>query len=108
MGLEPVAEEEEEAIHFEAIYFDLTNLLKRSAEPEASAVSGLSLDPQVYYQVYHIQRCPLQSTYSAYIESLNLTPTIASIYRSTAYTTFDLQPVLRLIYSLLALNLSSL
>ena len=27
MGLEPVAEEEEEVTHFEAIYFDLTNLL---------------------------------------------------------------------------------
>ena len=50
MGLEPVAEEEEEAIHFEAIYFDLTNLLKRSVKPEASAVSSLLLDPQVYHK----------------------------------------------------------
>ena len=49
MGLELKAEEEEEAIHFEAIYFDLTNLLKRSVKPEASAVSSLLLDPQVYY-----------------------------------------------------------
>ena len=64
-------------------------------EPKGSSpavVSSLLLDPQAYYQVYYSQRCLLQSTYSAYIESLNLTPTITSIY--------DLQPTLHLICSL--------
>ena len=58
---------------FRSHLFDLTNLLKQSAEPEASAVSSLLLDPQVYYsqryglssllldpQVYYSQRYSLQ------------------------------------------------
>ena len=49
------------------------------------------LDPQAYYSL----QPTLQSTFeaseaSAPVESLNLTPTIASIYRSTAHITFDL------------------
>ena len=67
-------------------------------------MSSLLLDPQVYYS-YHTAPTAYRLTFEAsvpvgaYIKSLNLTPTIASIYRSTAYITFDLQPVLR--YSLL-------
>ena len=54
LGLVGTREEEELSvlIHLSG----LTNLLKRLAELEASAVSGLLLDPQVYYQVYYSQR----------------------------------------------------
>ena len=57
---------------FRSHLFDLTNLLKRSAEPEASAVSSLLLDPQVYYQAYYGLQSVLKpitvnaSPYSAY------------------------------------------
>ena len=70
MGLELVPEEEVSR-PFRSL-LDLTNLLKRSAEPEASAVSSLLLDPQVYYQVYYSLQSVLKpitvnaSTYSAY------------------------------------------
>ena len=51
MGLEPVADKGGGSHSFWSHLFDLTNLLhalKQSAKPEASAVSGPLLDPQVY------------------------------------------------------------
>ena len=71
MGLEPVAEEEEEVIHFKAIYRS-HNLLKRPFEPKATVVSSLLLDPQVHFLAYYSLQSVLKPTtvnaspYSAY------------------------------------------
>ena len=98
MGLEPVAEEEEEVIQSQSHLSH--NLLKRSKGTSPAVVSSLLLDPQAYYSqrtaptAYRLtfEASPFEASVpvGAYIKSLNMTPTIASIYRSTAYITFDL------------------
>ena len=84
------------------------NLLKQSVKQtgSSSSVESITRSPsllQLSYSAYSLQAkrpCLLKPTSSQLqFVSLNLTPTTASIYRSTAYITFDLQPVLR--YSLL-------
>ena len=97
MGLEPVAEEEEEVIHFKAIYRS-HNLLKRSFEPKATVVSSLLLDPQVYFLAYYslqsvlkpIRKKPIrkhQQHRVYYSISKSITKSITSLLRPTLQST---------------------
>ena len=58
------------SIQFRSHLLDLTNLLKRSVKPEASAVSSLLLDYQAYYnQHYSLQSVLKPITVNALIYS---------------------------------------
>ena len=64
LGLVGTREEERSVlIHLS----DLTNLLKQSVEPEATAVSSLLLDPQAYYSQHYSPQSASQSTGSQHI-----------------------------------------
>ena len=131
MGLEPVAEEEEEVIHFKAIYRS-HNLLKRSVEPEASYSSiesvtrSPSLLPSLLQSTYSVERSERsvnsKSTVGVGSQRIDLrslqadhrvyrpepTSTVgaevnASIY--SAYSCLQLHPSLHLIPTVESLNL---
>ena len=101
MGLEPVAGEEEEVIHFKAIYRS-HNLLKRSFKPKATVVSSLLLDPQVYFLAYYslqsvlkpIRKKPMrkhQQHRVYYSISESITKSITSLLRPTLQSTVSVE-----------------
>ena len=107
MGLEPVAEDEEDVIHFEAIY--LISIRSHKSTEAVGRTNRKQQQCRVYYSIPSLlqptvgveadysQRIDLRrlQLHSSLHSTSDLTPTNASIYRSTARITFDLQPVLR-------------